>query len=551
MPTSVPSSTGVPPEQDDRPFDHIIVGGGAAGSVLAARLSADPGCRVLLLEAGPADDDPRIEPPHGLFGGLLRGELDWSYDTVPQEQLGGRTVPISAGRVLGGGGSINYQAWYRGHPFDYDGWAASGMTGWSWEEVLPAFRRSEDHELGASALHGVGGPIPVTTPEDVSPLSLAFIAAGVEYGLPLNRDFNGERLDGVGLLYSNVRDGERHSAARAYLRPAADRPNLVVRTRAFVRRVLLDGRRATGVRYSDALGQSFEVHADSVTLAAGAVRTPQLLMLSGIGPADHLREHGIEVIAHVPGVGANLQDHPSALIGWPVVRGATWLDALSDRNQALYAQERRGPLASIGQAGAFLRCGAGAEAPDIELTPMLIDLLGNSVPGFSCLVTLLKPESRGSVRLASTDPEAAPVIDARYLESATDRTLVVEGLRRTLELCDSPIMRALIGPASFPASTDHASLLESARASLISTNHPVGTCRAGIDGMSVVDPALRVHGVTGLRVVDASIMPTIPRGNTHAPSVMIGERAAELIGNEQGRSPRPALPSPSPVPEGS
>jgi choline dehydrogenase len=530
MPSLEASSTGTPPEQDSRSFDHIIVGGGAAGSVLAARLSADRDCRVLLLEAGPADDDRRIAPPHGLFGGLLRGELDWSYDTVPQMQLGGRSVPISAGRVLGGGGSINYQAWYRGHPLDYDGWAANGMTGWSWEEVLPAFRRCEDHELGASRFHGTGGPIPVTTPRDVSPLSLAFIAAGVEYGLQLNRDFNGEQLDGVGLLYSNVRDGERHSATRAYLRPALDRLNLVVRTRAFVHRILLDGARATGVQYADAVGRSFSVFADSVILSAGAVRTPQLLMLSGIGPADHLRNYGIEVIAHVPGVGAGLQDHPSALIGWPVLRGTTWLDALSEESKALYADYRRGPLASIGQAGAFLRCGDGAEAPDIELTPMLIDLLGNSVPGFSCLVTLLTPESRGSVRLASTDPEAAPIIDAGYLESPTDRSLVVEGVRQTLELCDSPIMRALIGTASFPTSTDDASLLQSVRTSLISMNHPAGTCRAGVDDASVVDPALRVHGVTGLRVVDTSIMPTIPRGNTHAPSVMIGEHAAELIG---------------------
>jgi choline dehydrogenase len=284
------------------------------------------------------------------------------------------------------------------------------------------------------------------------------------------------------------------------------------------------------VQYADAAGRSFSVRADSVILSAGAVRTPQLLMLSGIGPADHLRKHGIEVVAHVPGVGTGLQDHASALIGWPVVRGATWLDALSDGNKALYAEARRGPLASIGQAGAFLRCGDGVEAPDIELTPMLIDLLGNSVPGFSCLVSLLTPESRGSVRLASTDPEAAPVIDPAYLESAADRALVVEGVRRTLELCESPIMRALIGPASFPTSTDHASLLQSVRTSLISINHPVGTCRAGGDDAAVVDPALRVHGITGLRVVDASIMPTIPRGNTHAPCVMIGEHAAGLMG---------------------
>jgi choline dehydrogenase len=513
----------------DGPFDHIVVGGGAAGSVLAARLSADPACRVLLLEAGPADNDPRIIPPHGVFDGLLRGDLDWSYDTVAQEQLGGRSVPISAGRVLGGGGAINYQAWYRGHRHDYDSWAERGMKGWSFDEVLPAFRRSEDHELGASRLHGTGGPIPVSTPKDVSPLLLAFIAAGVEHGLPLNRDFNGEELDGVGLVYSNIRDGERYSAARGYLHPVTRRGNLVIRTGALVTRVLLDGTRATGVEYTDAEG-AHRVHAASVVLSAGAVRTPQLLMLSGIGPADHLAELGIDVAHHLPGVGAGLQDHPSALISWPVQRGETWLDAHNDRNQALYTERHRGLQASVPQAGAFLRCGDGAQAPDIQLTPMLIDLMGISTPGICCLVTLVAPQSRGTVRLTSSDPAASPLIDPRYYADATDRKLVIEGLRRTLEMCDSPIMRALIGPASFPTATDDAALLESARTSTFSMNHPAGTCRAGVDELSVVDPALQVHGITGLRVADASVMPALPRGNTHAPSVMIGERAAELIG---------------------
>ncbi|NJA59369.1 glucose-methanol-choline oxidoreductase, partial [Streptomyces sp. NEAU-H3] len=239
-----------------------MVGGGAAGSVLAARLSEDPACRVLLLEAGPEDTDPRIPQPHGLFAGLLRGDLDWSYDTVPQEQLGGRTVPVSAGRVLGGGGAINYQVWSRGNPLDYDEWAAGGMTGWAWDDVLPAFRRIEDHERGTSAWHGTGGPVPVTTPKDVSTLSLAFVTAAVESGLPLNRDFDGGEQDGAGLLCGNVRDGERHSASRAYLTPALGRPNLDIRTGAQVTRVLLDGTRATGVEYVTD-GSVRRAHADS------------------------------------------------------------------------------------------------------------------------------------------------------------------------------------------------------------------------------------------------------------------------------------------------
>ncbi|MFD6153267.1 GMC family oxidoreductase [Streptomyces sp. NPDC060243] len=510
------------------PFDHIVVGGGAAGSVLAARLSEDPACRVLLLEAGPEDTDPRIPQPHGLFAGLLRGDLDWSYDTVPQEQLGGRTVPVSAGRVLGGGGAINYQVWSRGNPLDYDEWAAGGMTGWAWDDVLPAFRRIEDHERGTSAWHGTGGPVPVTTPKDVSPLSLAFVTAAVESGLPLNRDFDGGEQDGAGLLHGNVRDGERHSASRAYLTPAVGRPNLDIRTGAQVTRVLLDGTRATGVEYV-ADGSVRRAHADSVVLCAGAVRSPQLLMLSGIGPAGHLAERGVEVVQDLPGVGRGLQDHPAAVVSWPVVRGETWLDAMSERNQALYAEDRRGPLASVGQAAAFLRVGADAPAPDVEITPMLIDFLDNSTPGLSCLVTVLKPRSRGTVRLASARPADAPLIDPRYYEDAKDRELVVEGLRRTLAIGDSPVMRALVGPASFPAATDDAALLESARRSAVSFNHPAGTCRSGTDDASVVDPLLRVHGIDGLRVADASVMPALPRAHIHAPSVMIGERAAEFM----------------------
>jgi choline dehydrogenase len=302
----------------------VIVGGGAAGAVVAARLTENPGRRVLLLEAGPADTTPSAKaiPPLGVFQ-LQRGEFDWCDVTVPQAELNNRRVQISAGRALGGGGAINYMAWFRGARQDFNGWADRGMKGWGWQEVLPRFRRGEDSELGESALHGTGGPIAVTTPRDVNPMNLAFVTAGVEAGLDLNRDFNSGDPDGVGLMYSNIRNGERDSAACGYLTAALGRPNLTVRTGALVKRVLLRGQTAAGVRYTDSAGESREAHAATVVLSAGALRSPQLLMLSGIGPADHLREAGIDVAADLPGVGANLHDHPLGIVVWPVVRGVT------------------------------------------------------------------------------------------------------------------------------------------------------------------------------------------------------------------------------------
>jgi choline dehydrogenase len=510
-------------------YDTVIVGGGAAGCVLAARLSEDPGRRVLLLESGGADTDPAIAAPHGAFA-VQSGAFNWSDLSVPQQSLGGRQVMVSSGHVLGGGGSINFLAWFRGVPLDYDGWVKRGMTGWGWDDVLPLFRRAEDSELGASAYHGTGGPVPVTTAPDLSVLSLAFITAGVEQGLDLNRDFNGARRDGVGLLYSNVRDGERVSAARGYLHPVLDRAGLTVLTGATARRVVTRNRAVTGVEYADAGGRQGIARSASVVLCAGTLRTPQLLMLSGIGPAGELAAAGIEVVTDLPGVGRNLHDHPIAAAGWPVTRGETWADATSPENTGRYAVSRRGPLASIGQAAAFLRCGPGAPAPDVQLTPMLMDFTTMTLSGFSCIVTLLTPASRGSVRLRPGDPHAAPLVDPAYLTDETDAPLLIAGLRRTLDLGSAASMSAFIGAENLPkADWDDNQMLSFVRDNLASMNHPVGTCRSGTDDASVVDPELRVHGIGGLHVADASIMPDIVRGNTHATAVMIGERAADLI----------------------
>ena len=511
-------------------YDTIIVGGGASGSVLAARLSEDPNRTVLLLESGSADTDPAVSAPHGAFA-LQAGAYNWSDQSVPQEKLGGRRVMVSSGHVLGGGGTINFLAWFRGVPLDYDGWAARGMTGWGWDDVLPCFRRAEDNELGASALHGTGGPMPVTSAPDLNPLSLAFITAAVEKGLDLNRDFNGAKRDGVGVMYSNVRDGERVSAARGYLHPVLQRAGLTVLTGATVRRVVIKNRAVTGVEYTDANGRRTIAQSPSVVLCAGTLRSPHLLMLSGIGPADEVAASGIEVVTDLPGVGQNLHDHPIISAGWPVTLGETWADATSPENTQRYATSRRGPLASIGQAAAFVRCGPDAPAPDIQLTEMLMDFTTMSLSGFSCIATLLTPASRGNVRLRTDDPYAAPLVNPAYLTDASDAPRLIEALRWTLDLGATASMRAFIGEENQPkADWDDSKMLDYVQDGLTSMNHPVGTCRSGTDDASVVDPQLRVHGVDGLHVADASIMPDIVRGNTHATAVMIGERAADLIG---------------------
>lgn len=507
-------------------FDQVIVGAGAAGCVLGNRLSANPSTRVLLLEAGGVDDDPSMSVPLGVLD-VQHGLANWSDHTVPQAALAERLVPLSAGRGLGGGGSINYLVWLRGNQLDYGGWAARGMTGWDWDSVADAFRRSEDHELGASALHGVGGPIAVQTAHDLNPLSASFITAGLESGLAFNRDFNGAVQDGVGLLYSNTRDGVRDSTATGYLRTATHRANLTVRTGARVHRILFDGHTARGVRYKDTSGEHVTASAPSIILAAGALRSPQLLMLSGVGPADQLQQLGIDVVADRPGVGRNLHDHPTAAVVWPVTHGSTWLDANSPKNKALYKNRHRGPLASVAQVGAFLRSDSALAAPDLQLTLMLGDFTGGRRPAVSCMVSLITPHSRGTLALRSSDPHEPPAIDPQYLADRRDLATLAYGVRAALGIGAQPALRAVCDVASTPPPAEP--IEDYVRRTMISISHPVGTCRAGSDPDSVVDPLLRVRGVDGLRVIDASVMPSITRGNPYCPTVMIGEHGGDLV----------------------
>ncbi|WP_432198266.1 GMC family oxidoreductase [Streptomyces sp. bgisy027] len=514
-----------------RHFDHVVVGGGAAGSVVAARLSERDGSRVLLLEAGPLDTTPASDliPPLGVFQ-LQRGEFDWCDETVPQQELQGRKVPISAGRVLGGGGAINFLSWCRGAREDYDGWAERGMKGWGWDDLLPSFRRSEDSELGESELHAQGGPIAVTTPRDINPLSLAFVTACVEFGLDLNRDFNSGTLHGAGLTYSNIRNGER-SSTRGYLVPAMDRDDLTVQVGAAVQRVLLNRQRVVGVQYLDRSGRRTTVSTESVVLCAGALRSPQILMLSGIGPAQHLTDLGIEVAVDSQGVGANLHDHPTVPVTWPVVRGRTWNDAQTEENITAYAERRRGPLAVLTEVAAYLRCGQASSAPDIQVLPAAVDFSGGGERSLTCMVSLLSPASRGRIRLRSDEPTASPLIDPRYLTDPSDRRTLVEGIRQVMEIATAPAFRVYAGeqPRNISPAADFDAVLDFVRRTMVSINHPVGTCRAGTDNVSVVDPELRVHGVDGLRVIDASVMPHITRAPTHAAAVVIGERGSELM----------------------
>ena len=520
--------------------DYVIVGAGSAGCVLAARLSEDPDVSVLLLEAGGPDARQDIHVPLGYLK-LARTELDWNYLSAPEPQCDGRRVPLPRGRVLGGSSSVNAMVYIRGNPRDYDEW---GIPGWGWDDLFPYFLKAEDNERGASAWHGAGGPLAVSEQRSGNKISRAWVEAAVQAGLPRNEDFNGSQQDGAGMYQVTQRGGLRASAAAAYLHPATARPNLHVLPHMLVHRVLLEGTRAVGVEASQ-LGHVQELRARrEVILCAGAYNSPQLLMLSGIGPAEHLRLREIEPLLDQPAVGENLSDHAATWAVWGTEEPESLLLAREPAALEQFMATQTGPLASnVAEAGAFVRVEPGAPAPDVQFHTIPVQILdeGTADPeGHGVLVTpcLLTPEARGSVRLASSDPTAQPIVRNGFYSGARDLDRMVAALALMLEIARQPAAAAYFATGvSLPADDSEQALRAHARRTTFAIYHPVGTCALG----RVVDEQLRVQGVEGLRVVDASVMPVVPRGNTNAPVIAIAERAADLL---SGATPlKPAQPA--------
>jgi len=523
-------------------YDYIIVGAGSAGCTLANRLSEDLRCKVLLLEAGIRDSNFWIHVPAGFAKTLTDPSVNWLYETEPEEGTANRNIPIPRGKVLGGSSSINGMLYIRGQHRDYDLWAQQGNRGWSFEDVLPYFKKSENRETGGDEYHGEGGPLHVSDQVERHEICDAVITAAEQCGIPRNDDVNGATQEGFGYVHLTVKDGKRHSAAKAYLDQARDRPNLTIATEALGKRVVFDGKRAVGVEYSQ-YGEPRSARANrEVILSGGSVNSPQLLELSGVGQPELLREHDIPVVHDLRGVGENLQDHFVTRLAWRVTKKITF----NERTRGLallselydYFTAHKGVMAlSAASIVGFARVREGVETPDVQyhMTPASFSNRNNrkldTLPGMTIAPCQLRPESRGTIHIKSDDPFAAPAIRPNFLSTQTDRDTVVGGMqlgRRIIEQVPlNPYRGVELTPGNDVQTYDE--WLDYARSTGATVYHPVGTCKMGSDPMAVVDDQLRVHGIENLRVVDASVIPTLVSGNTNAPTIMIAEKAADMI----------------------
>ncbi|PZO80583.1 MAG: alanine-phosphoribitol ligase [Mesorhizobium amorphae] len=523
-------------------FDYVIVGGGSSGCVLAARLTENPAVRVLLLEAGGRDRHPLIHMPVG-FAKMTSGPFTWGLTTAPQKHCENRELLYAQARVIGGGSSINAEVFTRGHPSDYDRWAhEEGAEGWSAKDVMPYFLRSEGNTFLAGPAHGTDGPLGVSNIQSPQATTAAFVQSGQQWGMALNPDFNGEVQEGVGVYQTTTKNGRRCSAAVGYLRPALKRPNLELRVNTLVRRILFEGGRAVGVEL-DVDGRAQTVRAESeVIVTAGAIGTPKIMMLSGVGPAAHLRERGIAVVHDLPGVGENLSDH----FGVDIVaelKGWTSLDRYNKRHWMAwaglqYALFGSGPVTSnVVEGGAFWRGDPQSPVPDLQFHFLAGAGAEAGVPtvpsgsGVTLNSYVLRPKSRGTVRLRSADPADKPVVDPNFLAEEYDRRIGAEGVRISCEIMAQPALGKLIKGRHVPdrSARTLADFEAYARRVGRTSYHPVSTCRMGVDAMAVVDPKLRVHGLQGIRICDSSAMPSLIGSNTNAATIMMGEKASDLI----------------------
>lgn len=524
--------------------DYIIVGAGSAGCVIANRLSADPKSKVLLLEAGGRDWNPWIHIPVGYFKTMHNPSVDWCYKTEPDPGLNGRSIDWPRGKVLGGSSSLNGLLYVRGQAEDYDRWRQMGNVGWGWDDVLPLFKRSEKQERGADDYHGTDGTLAVSNMRIQRPICDAWVAAAQEAGYKFNPDYNGAEQEGVGYFQLTAEKGRRCSAAVAFLKPVKERSNLRIVTNALVKQINLDGTKVTGLTYLDKSGTEHTIAARrEVILSAGAINSPQILMMSGIGDAEHLSEVGVETRHALPGVGKNLQDHLQARLVFKCNEPTLNDEVRSLFNQARialkYALFRAGPMTMAASlATGFLRTRPDVATPDIQfhVQPWSADSPGEGVHPFSAFtmsVCQLRPESRGEIRLTSADPREYPKIHPKYLSTETDCQTIVGGVNIARKIAQHAPLKSKISeefrPTSDLSMDDYDGTLDWARNNSVSIYHPTGTCKMGHDKNAVVDDQLRVHGIQGLRVADCSIMPEIVSGNTNAPAIMIGEKASDLI----------------------